>query len=97
MIFEELTGTANMELRLSRELAMQRVFPAVDVARSGTRHTELLLGEGELPVVEALVDALAQQGSEAAMRDLRERLTSTQTNYEMLSGFQRAPGRAARR
>jgi transcription termination factor Rho len=66
------------------------------VARSGTRHTELLLGEGELPVVEALVDALSAQGIEA-MRDLRERLTSTQTNYEMLSASQRSSGRTARR
>ena len=96
MCIRDSTGTANMELRLSRELAMQRVFPAVDVARSGTRHTELLLGEGELPVVEALVDALSDQGIEA-MRDLRERLTSTQTNYEMLSASQRSSGRTARR
>nr|WP_179617599.1 transcription termination factor Rho [Nocardioides marinisabuli] len=96
VIFEELTGTANMELRLAREAAQQRVFPAVDVARSGTRHTELLLGEGELPVVQSLLDSLAGQGVVEAVRELRERLTSTQTNYEMLSAFQRSPRRAAR-
>ncbi|ANH40338.1 hypothetical protein I601_3940 [Nocardioides dokdonensis FR1436] len=96
VIFEELSGTANMELRLSRDLARKRVFPAVDVAQSGTRHEELLLGEGELPVVEKLRDSVADKETATAMRELRERLTGSQTNYEMLSTFQRSPGRAAR-
>ncbi len=96
MIFEELSGTANMELRLSRDLARKRVFPAVDVAQLGHPAHELLLGEGELPVVEKLRDSVADKETGTAMRELRERLTRSQTNYEMLSTFQRSPGRAAR-
>ena len=59
VIFEEFQSAANMELRLRGDLAEERLFPAVDVARSGTRREELLMGEEELQVLMKLRRSLA--------------------------------------
>ncbi len=94
VIFEELEGTGNMELRLSRDLAERRVFPAVDPVRSGTRREELLLGQGEQSVVGALRRQLSEQEGHEAVEALLARLRSTQTNLELLQQVQRSASSA---
>jgi len=64
VIFEEFAGAANMELRLDRALAERRIYPAIDVESSSTRHEELLFDETRLPQVRALRRALAELGEE---------------------------------
>ena len=77
VIFEEFQSTANMELRLRGDLAEERLFPAVDVARSGTRREELLMGEEELQVLTKLRRSLSDQDAAAAQKSLAERLKRT--------------------
>ena len=64
VIFEEFAGAANMELRLDRRLAERRIYPAIDVESSATRHEELLFDETQLPQVRALRRVLADLGDE---------------------------------
>jgi len=90
VIFEEFTGTGNMELRLSRELADKRLFPAIDVAASGTRHEELLFSPEEAAVVGQLRAALAERSEQEAAELLHERLGGTQSNVELLMKMHRA-------
>ncbi len=81
LIFEEFKSTGNAELRLKRAVADRRIFPAVDVEATGTRHDELLLAPDELALVHLLRRALnPQQGTEA----LLERLRRTASNAEFL-------------
>ena len=61
VIFEEFKGTGNMELRLARQLADKRIFPAIDVDASGTRREDLLLGRDELNIIWKLRRALSQR------------------------------------
>jgi len=90
VIFEEFKGTGNWELWLDRRLAEKRVFPAIDIARSGTRRDELLLDEGTyarvvlLRRMTALVGGNAQNPTEATELIL-ERLGRTKTNTEFLA------------
>jgi transcription termination factor Rho len=84
IIFEEFKGTGNMELYLSRELADRRIFPAFDIARSGTRREELLFSAEEMPRVHRLRRALADMRPIDAMQALLERLKVTRTNAEFL-------------
>jgi transcription termination factor Rho len=72
VIFEELKGTGNMELHLDRRLADRRVWPAIDIAGSGTRREELLLSEEELRCTSLLWKVLSDRRPAEAM----ERLTS---------------------
>ncbi|MGW3241956.1 transcription termination factor Rho [Streptomyces sp. NPDC001070] len=83
--FEELKSTGNMELRLDRALADRRVFPAVDVAPSGTRREELLLGPAELTAARGLRRALRGAGS---FETLLERLRATPDNAAFLRQIQ---------
>ncbi|MFS4096900.1 transcription termination factor Rho [Streptomyces sp. AF1A] len=83
--FEELKSTGNMELRLDRELADRRVFPAVDLDGTGTRREELLLTPAELTAVHGLRRALrSRQGGPAALETLLERLRGTPDNATFL-------------
>jgi transcription termination factor Rho len=84
VIFEELKGTGNAELRLDRGLAEARVFPAVDITTSGTRHDELLSGPAELAVVHRLRRALAGQERRPALQRLLAQLTGTPSNADFL-------------
>ncbi len=85
MIFEELEGTANTEIRLRSELAERGLFPAVDVVASGSRREELLLGEQELDIVWSLRRTLSGlERTEAATR-LLDKIGSTRTNIELLT------------
>ncbi|HEY0969385.1 MAG TPA: transcription termination factor Rho [Gemmatimonadales bacterium] len=82
VIFEEFKGTGNMELVLDRKIAERRIFPAIDIQRSGTRREELLLDQEELNRVFILRNFLADMPSEEAMHFLLQRLQRTKTNRE---------------
>ncbi|MBG0857787.1 transcription termination factor Rho [Streptomyces spinoverrucosus] len=86
--FEELKSTGNMELRLSRELASRRVFPAVDITGSGTRREELLLSSAELTAVRGLRRALRTRDGEAGLETLLERMRQTPDNATFLRRIQ---------
>jgi transcription termination factor Rho len=87
VIFEEFKGTGNMEVNLDRKLADRRVFPAVDLLRSGTRKEELLLSEKELNRAWVLRKVLQQMSPVEAMELLREKMTKTRSNAEFLESM----------
>ncbi|GAB3928475.1 hypothetical protein GCM10011575_12490 [Microlunatus endophyticus] len=84
VIFEEFKGTGNMELRLKREYAEKRIFPAIDVDSSSTRREELLMGKEELAVIWRLRRLLASMDGQQALETMLDRLRKTQTNNEFL-------------
>ncbi len=84
VIFEEFKGTGNMELRLTRQLADKRIYPAIDVDASGTRREELLLGKDELNIIWKLRRALSGLGDQAALETLMSRMRKTADNHEFL-------------
>ncbi|MCD6231791.1 transcription termination factor Rho [Candidatus Aerophobetes bacterium] len=84
VIFEEFKGTGNMELRLSRELAERRIFPAIDINRSGTRREELLLSEKELKMVWILRDYLNRQNLKEPIEAIKEVIEKTKNNEQFL-------------
>ena len=85
VIYEEFKGTGNMELLLDRKLAERRIFPAIDVLKSGTRREELLLDEQTLRLVWTLRRMLAQVGSSESAELLLTRLAKTAGNREFLA------------
>jgi transcription termination factor Rho len=87
VIFEEFKGTGNMELVLDRGLADRRVFPAIDINRSGTRKEELLLTEWELNRVWILRKFLSEFTPLEAMEFLLQRMSRTKTNKEFLESM----------
>jgi transcription termination factor Rho len=87
VIFEEFKGTGNMELHLDRRLADRRIWPAIDVARSGTRREELLLTAEELRRVSLLRKALSGCAPVEAMERLTARLRGTASNADFLAGL----------
>ncbi len=84
VIFEEFKGTGNMELVLDRRLADRRIFPAIDVNRSGTRKEDLLLSETELSRVWVLRKLLSEMNPVEAMEFLINRMETTKNNKEFL-------------
>ncbi|NHN56388.1 transcription termination factor Rho [Calidifontibacter sp. DB0510] len=84
VIFEEFKGTGNWELRLSRQLAERRIFPAVDVNQSSTRREEILLSGDELKIMWKLRRVLAALDSQQGIELLLDRLRKTKSNYEFL-------------
>ena len=84
VIFEEFKGTGNMELRLRRDLADKRIFPAIDVDASGTRREELLLGREELAIIWKLRRVLSGMDNTAALEMLLKQLRKTTSNHEFL-------------
>lgn len=88
VIFEEFKGTGNSELYLDRRLVDRRVWPAIDVSRSGTRKEELLLDAQELPLVTRLRKVLAEIQPVEAMDLLVSRLKKTNSNAEFLMSMQ---------
>ncbi|NIR47147.1 transcription termination factor Rho [candidate division KSB1 bacterium] len=87
VIFEEFKGTGNMELQLDRRLSDRRIFPSIDVNKSGTRKEELLLDEFELNRVWILRKFLAELTPVEAMEFMLERLRGTKTNKEFLESM----------
>jgi transcription termination factor Rho len=95
VIFEEFKGTGNMELRLDRKMAERRIYPAIDVEGSSTRHEELLLDRAELQQVWKLrrvLQALRNEGNPAAGTELLvERIRTTRSNQEFLAELAKNP------
>lgn len=87
LIYEEFKGTGNMELHLDRSLAERRIFPAIDVSRSGTRNEELLLGEKPLQQVWRLRRMLETLNELERTELLAERLSKTASNEEFLENL----------
>src|SRR5208283_3427931 len=88
VIFEEFKGTGNMEVVLDRKLSDRRVFPAMDINRSGTRKEELLLSEDELNKVWILRKVLAPLSSVEAMELLHDKLMATKSNKDFLKSME---------
>ncbi|WMY76983.1 transcription termination factor Rho [Citricoccus sp. I39-566] len=84
VIFEEFKGTGNMELRLSRQLADKRIFPAVDVNASGTRREENLLTSEEIKIMWKLRRVLSGLDTQQALEILTNKIKDTQSNAEFL-------------
>lgn len=87
LIYEEFKGTGNMELHLTRRLADRRVFPAIDVSRSGTRQEELLYGKDTLEKVHTLRRMLEMVSDDERTETLLERLKKSETNSEFLDSL----------
>lgn len=85
VIFEEFKGTGNMELHLSRRLEERRIFPAIDILKSGTRREDLLLGEAVLAKMWLLRKVISDMDAAEAMEMLLSRLNRTKSNAEFLS------------
>jgi transcription termination factor Rho len=96
VIFQEFKGTGNMEIILDRQIAERRVFPAVDVLKSGTRREELLMSPDDLKQRHTLRRALAEMNTVEAAQFLVDRLAKTQTNRGFLETLVPPPTTARR-
>lgn len=90
VIYEEFKGTGNMELHLSRKIADKRVYPAIDVTRSGTRREELLTSADELQKMWILRKFLHPMGEIEAMEFLLDKLSMVKTNNEFFDSMKRS-------
>lgn len=95
VIFEEFKGTGNMEIHLDRTLADKRIFPAIDIHKSGTRKEELLIPPQDLNRIIVLRRVLATLSPVEAMQLMVERLAKTKTNADFLNSLQVESERAA--
>jgi transcription termination factor Rho len=87
VIYEEFKGTGNMEIHLDRRLAERRIYPAIDIKKSGTRREELLLSKEELEAVWVFRKALAPLDNVEATLTLINKLKKTKTNIEFYEGL----------
>ncbi len=87
VIFEEFKGTGNMEINLDRRLVDKRLFPAIDINRSGTRKEELLIDEKDLNRIWVLRKVLSQLNEIEAMELLMEKMSKTKTNTNFLDAM----------
>ena len=93
VIFEEFKGTGNSEICLDRKLSDKRIFPAMDIQKSGTRKEDLLIEQARLAKIWVLRKILSSSGPVESMELLLDRLGKSRTNDEFLSNLQEAPGR----
>jgi transcription termination factor Rho len=89
VIFEEFKGTGNMEIHLDRKLVDKRVFPAIDIQKSGTRKEELLIGPEDLNRVWVLRKVLNPLSAVEAMELLLDKMSRTKSNQDFLSSMQK--------
>ncbi|KPK97470.1 MAG: transcription termination factor Rho [Omnitrophica WOR_2 bacterium SM23_72] len=87
VIFEEFKGTGNMELQLDRNLFQRRIYPAIDIKRSNTRHEELLVKQEQLQKIWILRKVLNELSNVEAMELLIEKLSKTKNNDEFLNSM----------
>ena len=87
VIYEEFKGTGNQELHLERKIAEKRVFPAINIRRSGTRREELLINEAELQRIWILRKVMHDMDDTAAIEFLLERLKATKTNSDFFGSM----------
>ena len=90
MIFEEFKGTGNMEIHLDRKLTDKRVFPSIDVAKSGTRKEELLIPKEDLNRIWVLRKVLNPLSPVEAMELLIDKMSKTKTNADFLNSMQKS-------
>ena len=84
VIFEEFKGTGNMEVHLDRKLSEKRIFPAIDINKSGTRKEELLLSKDELETVFNLRKAMSNMSTQEMTEQLIDQIVTTKSNEEFL-------------
>ena len=84
VIFEEFKGTGNMEVHLDRKLSEKRIFPAIDINKSGTRKEELLLNTEELETVFALRKTMSNMNVQEMTEQLMEQIVETKSNEEFI-------------
>jgi transcription termination factor Rho len=89
VIFEEFKGTGNMEIHLDRKLTDKRVFPSIDVLKSGTRKEELLIPKEDLNRIWVLRKVLNPLSAVEAMELLLDKLSKTKTNSDFLASMQK--------
>lgn len=87
VIFEEFKGTGNMELHLDRKLSEKRIFPAIDINKSGTRREELLLNQKELESIWAIRKAMSNMGTAEVTEMLINKLVQTRNNEEFVKSI----------
>ena len=87
VIFEEFKGTGNMEIHLDRKLSEKRIFPAVDIQKSGTRREELLLSKKELEVIWAIRRAMSNMGTAEVTEMIINKLMQTRTNKDFINNI----------
>ena len=87
VIFEEFKGTGNMEVCLDRSLSEKRIFPAIDINKSGTRRDDLLLSEKELETVNAIRKALSSLTTADITEKILSKMLKTKTNSEFIETF----------
>ena len=87
VIFEEFKGTGNMEIHLDRRLVDRRVFPSIDIQRSGTRKEELLLDRNDLSRIFLLRRVLQPMNTVESMEFLLEKMRATKSNREFLDSM----------
>ena len=92
VIFEEFKGTGNMELHLDRKLSERRIFPAIDINRSGTRREDLLLNQEELTTIYAMRKAMGSNQSLDVVEDLLREIVKTENNEEFIKSMKRKIG-----
>jgi len=84
VIYEEFKGTGNMEVHLDRRLSEKRIFPAIDINKSGTRREELLLSQKELESVWAIRRAMSNVGTAEVTEMLTRQLVQTKCNEDFI-------------
>ena len=84
VIFEEFKGTGNMEVHLDRNLSEKRIFPAIDINKSGTRREDLLLSENELNAIFSMRRAISNLGTAEMTEKLLNEIMKTKTNDEFI-------------
>ena len=95
LIYEEFKGTGNMELHLDRKLSERRIFPAIDIKRSGTRKEELLLSSEELEIIWLFRRATNNMEPDKVLEMLIDRLKKTKSNHDFLAFIQKELQRTA--
>ena len=93
VIFEEFKGTGNMELHLDRKLQEKRIFPAIDLHKSGTRREELLMSRDEMEAVLTMRKVLSDQNTQEAGEEIIDNLAHTKTNKDFIDIIKRIFGR----
>ncbi len=84
VIFEEFKGTGNMEIHLDRKLSEKRIFPAIDIYKSGTRREELLLTQKELETIWGIRKAMGNATTQDVIESLIDHLIKTKSNEQFI-------------
>ncbi len=90
VIFEEFKGTGNMEIHLDRKMSEKRVFPAIDINKSGTRREDLLLNQREMESIWAIRKAMSNLGTSDVTEMILNKLTQTRTNEDFVNSINKS-------